>query len=238
MAIIFRIYSSINRLQKLFPIVCIYWKCLWVFFVSSYGPCGISGDARPNSRWLGVKGRRSFWSSDIYVRGRLLRIDFTSTKTVAISFHESICSPVVIRSAPLVTLMRLSYIPPWWGLRGVINFQWILSKTAKSIKRFLPSINNFRNSISVPTNEPPLSEMMVSGQPWWEANRLSACQKPSAEAFSTLFKWTAVDVEDSSPCFIRFIPTVFQMERSKQIDAGFWKQARMNFNSIYCQIPH
>ena len=43
-----------------------------------------------------------------------------------------------------------------------MNFQWTLCNTAKSVIRFFPSRNNFRNSISAPTNEPPLSEITVS----------------------------------------------------------------------------
>ena len=75
-----------------------------------------------------------------------------------------------------------------------MNFQWILCNTAKSVKRFFRSRNNFRNSTSAPTNEPPLSEITVSGHPWWDANRRRACRKASADAFSTISRWTALDV--------------------------------------------
>ena len=80
--------------------------------MSSYGRCGTSAYARPDNKWLGVRGRKSLGSSDKWVKGRLLMIDFTSANIVAISFQEGICSPVLIRRARLVTLIKLSYIPP------------------------------------------------------------------------------------------------------------------------------
>ena len=45
----------------------------------------------------------------------------------------------------------------------MMNLQWILWETAKSARRFFPSSNNFRSSTSASTNEPPLSEISVSG---------------------------------------------------------------------------
>ncbi len=60
--------------------------------------------------------------------------------------------------------------------------------------RFFPSIYKLRSSTSAPTNERPLSEMMVAGHPWWDAKRRSACRKALADAFSTISQWTALDV--------------------------------------------
>ena len=75
-----------------------------------------------------------------------------------------------------------------------MKFHWILCSTAKSARRYFPSINNFRSTTSAPTNEPPLSEMIASGHPWWDANRRIACRKVSADADSTISKWTALEV--------------------------------------------
>ena len=75
-----------------------------------------------------------------------------------------------------------------------MNFHWILCSTAKSARRYFPLINNFRSTTSAPTNEPPLSEMIASGHPWWDANRRIACRKVSADADSTISKWTAMEV--------------------------------------------
>ena len=81
--------------------------------MSSYGPCGTSADALPSNKWLGVRGRKSLGSSDKQVKGRLLTMDLTSANIVAFSFQERICSPVLMRKARFVTLIKLSYIPPW-----------------------------------------------------------------------------------------------------------------------------
>jgi hypothetical protein len=36
--------------------------------------------------------------------------------------------------------------------------------------------------------------MIVYGHPWWDANRRNACRKVSADADSTISKWTALEV--------------------------------------------
>lgn len=77
---------------------------------SSYGPCGISGKAWLSDRWFGIKGRRSFGSSDMLVRGLLLTIDFVSGNTVAISFHERICSPTVTCKARFINLIYEAFV--------------------------------------------------------------------------------------------------------------------------------
>ena len=71
----------------------------------------------------------------------------------------------------------------------MVKIQRNLWSTTKSSIFFLNSTNSFFSSFSAPTNDFPLSEMIVVGHPWCDTKRLRAWRKDSLDGLSTISRW-------------------------------------------------
>ena len=148
----------------------------------------------PERKWFGVSGSRSFESSLLYVKGRILRMASISVSTVcSVKSFRVADSQSITLNVVLILLINLSHTPTVWGASSGLNFHlisfcWI---DFDIFKWSICSISFF-GSLVAPTKLVPQSERIISRFPLRFMNLLRTLIKLSASSEGETSIWTTL----------------------------------------------
>lgn len=151
---------------------------------------GIAGFPFSKSRWLVVKGSKSFWSSKNLVRGLSFKVASALQNTEC----RASSSSVWWRSTELRSLLTmrniLSHTPPWCKPAGGLKLPQIPTcERTPSICWWLSAATAYLSSLSASMNLVPLSEI------WWDTYPLllvRALMQASVSKEAATPRWTAL----------------------------------------------
>ena len=186
-----------------------YWTCFQrlLEYVSSLlkMPGGMLGWDFSSNKWLGVRGSRSFGSSETLVSGLLLMMLSTSHMIVCRQSSFTACS--FNRELRILRTVRicLSQTPPWWEAAGLLNIHLIpLGWKAFSILSLSSCWTASLNSLSAATKFVPLSLRMTVTCPLLQVKRRIALMQESVSRLSATSICTALrarQVNNTPYCF-------------------------------------